>query len=101
VKITSLSQPCGFLSKDRRGGEGSEICKPRLRFAEPMNQAGRVEKGVHLIEQLLDIERDLDALDIADIRAGSAALAMLAASSSRARICLRLTLTVVSIVSRR
>ncbi|MGE3799226.1 MAG: hypothetical protein AB7G88_15465 [Thermomicrobiales bacterium] len=63
------------------------MCRPLLRFAEPMNQAGRTEKRVHLMEQLLDVERDLDALATLPASAQvSAALAMLAASSSRTRI---------------
>jgi hypothetical protein len=45
-----------------------------------MNQAGRIEKRVHLVEQLLNIERDLDALAKLSASAqASAALAMLAA----------------------
>ena len=46
--------------------------QPLLRLAEPMNQAGHIQKRVHLTERLFDIERDLDALaNIADRRRGS------------------------------
>ena len=71
-----MTAPCAItaeipLRPNGAGGETEENSEKRSGLAQAVDHAGRVEARGHLVDQLLDVERDLDPLlDIAGIGAG-------------------------------
>ena len=80
-------------------GKGLRDRVSRSELAQPVDHAGRIEEGVHFVNDLLDIERDLDSLStLPDTAKASATFAMPAALSRSARISVRYALLAISIV---